>query len=242
MTNTNPTPSSPSLPSPPAPGPTPGAAALTWDLAFSCGPPVQRAPDSCPNNDEVDVVDAAAKSCATLSIKSGDGCEKKGETCVASWAKTCKSGIFKHPQGTTSNTMQEAPKQQVVLTCVNKQEEMTKSATTMCPVSRAYAKKGISYLTGAQQFELSQKVLGLKLATYEYKPEYSSIPGPQLGFIIDDQPRSSILTSDGGRVNLYSYISAVVATLQEQKKEIETLKKELNSLKSKKSGIPPSKP
>ena len=179
--------------------------------------------DSCANNDMIDEIEPNLKTCAERSIKSGDACGNAQDVCVLAWEKTCKSGLFKHGDGSVSKTGYLGGYK--ALQCLNK------FIQPMCPISAAKAKNHIQYLTQAEREQFAKDVLNIKLATYEYKPEYSNVRGPQLGFIIDDMPKSPVLTEDGGHVNLYAYISAVVATVQKQEQEIKALKEELAKVK-----------
>jgi hypothetical protein len=101
-----------------------------------------------------------------------------------------------------------------------------------CPISSAKFKNDIRYLGDADLERLRDEVLGVHLATYQYKPEFTSDPtSKHLGFIIEDNPESPAVYPGRDRVDLYGYVSMVVATMQVQQKEIQTLRQELETLR-----------
>ncbi len=68
----------------------------------------------------------------------------------------------------------------------------------------------------------------MRLATYNYKAQVDDPNPKHLGFIIEDNPRSSPAVDwSHYRVDLYGYLSMVVATMQVQEKEIADLRREL---------------
>ena len=70
--------------------------------------------------------------------------------------------------------------------------------------------------------------LRLRLATYHYKPEVSDPSRAHLGFIIEDTPPATpAVDAQREHVDLYGYMSMLVATLQVQEKEIADLRREL---------------
>jgi hypothetical protein len=99
----------------------------------------------------------------------------------------------------------------------------------MCPISSRNFKDDIRYVDSAGLQELHDETLGIRIATYNYKPQVAD-PGPtHLGFIIEDRPpRSSAVDWSHDRVDLYGYLSMVVATMQIQEKEIAELRQELD--------------
>ena len=67
----------------------------------------------------------------------------------------------------------------------------------------------------------------MPLARYRYKTEPAS-EQKHLGFIIDDQPAECpAVASDGNHVDLYGYTSMPLAAIQEQQKQIDDLKRQL---------------
>lgn len=97
-----------------------------------------------------------------------------------------------------------------------------------CPISRARFKRDIEYVTDSQRESLARQVLELPLATYTYRQDPDQ--KQQLGFILEDVEPSLVVDSRRDQVNLYAYTSFVVAALQEQHKEIERLRGQLERL------------
>jgi hypothetical protein len=98
-----------------------------------------------------------------------------------------------------------------------------------CPVSRRAAKQEITYLDAAEVGRVSQALLDVKLATYEYKDP--ALAGRRrLGFIIDDAPGLPAIDPAHDMVDLYSYTSMLVATVQRQAQQIASLERKLNAL------------
>ena len=72
----------------------------------------------------------------------------------------------------------------------------------------------------AELASLRDETLEMRLTTYRYSSDGSK----HLGFIVEDQPESMSVDRGHDRVDLYGYLSMVVATLQMQEKEIRALK------------------
>ena len=100
-----------------------------------------------------------------------------------------------------------------------------------CPISRAKYKKDINYLSDKEVESLHKDVMDMRLATWQYRTESIS-EREHLGFIIDDQPTSPAVKSDGEHVDLYGYTSMTVAALQQQAKQIEALQAEVQALRT----------
>jgi hypothetical protein len=97
----------------------------------------------------------------------------------------------------------------------------------LCPISSRMFKDDIKYMGDAELEALHDEALRMKLATYNYKGQVAD-PGPKhLGFIIEDDPHSLAVDETHNRVDLYGYVSMVVASMQVQEKEIAELKREL---------------
>ncbi len=97
-------------------------------------------------------------------------------------------------------------------------------------VSRRAFKDDIDYVSSAEREDLARETLAIPLATYRYKTEPTG-DKRHLGFIIDDQPATSpAVASDATHVDLYGYTSMLVATVQEQQKQIDALKKRIDAL------------
>jgi hypothetical protein len=107
-----------------------------------------------------------------------------------------------------------------------------------CPVSRAAFKQDVRYLDDGQRAELARELLALKLATYHYK-DTGALAAPRLGFLIDDVNRSGgslatlAVNAERDQVDLYGYVSSVVAALQVQAQQIEALRAEVKQLRDK---------
>jgi hypothetical protein len=89
-----------------------------------------------------------------------------------------------------------------------------------CPISSAKFKEGIHYLSDAELARLHDETLDMRLTTYLYSGDGSK----HLGFIVEDQPESMSVDRGHDRVDLYGYLSMVVATLKVQEEEIRALK------------------
>ena len=100
-------------------------------------------------------------------------------------------------------------------------------------VSRRAFKKDIEYVNDSERAALADEALSISLARYRYKNEAAS-DKIHLGFIIDDQPDdSAAVASDGTHVDLYGYTSMLLATVQQQQKQIDELKKQVQTLRTK---------
>ncbi len=98
-----------------------------------------------------------------------------------------------------------------------------------CPISSKMYKEGIEYLGVSDLQRLHDEALGIKLATYRYKSRVDNPNPTHLGFIIEDNPQSAAVDAMHNRVNMYGYVSMVVAGMQVQEKEIAELRKELEA-------------
>jgi hypothetical protein len=161
------------------------------------------------------VADPTYKTCSSQSIKVGDACNDAGARCVLSPANVC------------SNTPTQLSSHATYLFCRSAPFE-----EIGCRKSRREFKENISYVAGADKDRLVRDLLGVKLARYDYKPETGLPAGPQLGAIIDDAPNAAFVSADQQRINLYGYISAVVATVQKQQERIDQLEAELKKLRT----------
>jgi hypothetical protein len=96
-----------------------------------------------------------------------------------------------------------------------------------CPQSSREFKSDIHYVDSAELERLHDETLRLRLATYHYKPRYADPNPGHLGFIIEDDPANPSVDATHERVDLYAYLSMVVATMKVQEKEIADLRREL---------------
>jgi hypothetical protein len=90
-------------------------------------------------------------------------------------------------------------------------------------------KSEIRYLAPTDRAVIAQEILDVKLADYRYRD--APTHGPHLGYILEDQPDASF--SGDGRVDIYAYISAVVALGQQQQQQIVALREEVSKLQRK---------
>jgi hypothetical protein len=97
-----------------------------------------------------------------------------------------------------------------------------------CPVSSAKFKNDVRYLDENQLEELHDETMQVRLATYNYKGQYGDPDLKHLGFIIEDRPESFAVDRGHDRVDLYGYLSVVVAAMQVQEKEIADLRRQLD--------------
>jgi hypothetical protein len=100
-------------------------------------------------------------------------------------------------------------------------------------ISKRAFKTDIEYVSNEEREELARETLAIPLATYRYKTQAEG-DKRHLGFIIDDQPTTSpAVASDQTHVDPYGYTSMLLATVQEQQKQIDALRKEVEALKKK---------
>jgi hypothetical protein len=106
-----------------------------------------------------------------------------------------------------------------------------------CPISSRAFKDGIRYVDGAGLEQLHDEILRLRLATYRYKPAASDPSREHVGFIIEDTPPTSpAVDARRDHVDLYGYMSMLVATMQVQEKEIADLRRELEAARRENRG------
>jgi hypothetical protein len=97
-------------------------------------------------------------------------------------------------------------------------------------VSRSAFKDDIVYVDPEEQRALARQALDIPLAHYRYKTEPPSARR-RLGFIIDDQPDPSpAVDGDRTHVDEYGYTSMLLATVQQQAKEIQELRSRVEAL------------
>jgi hypothetical protein len=100
-------------------------------------------------------------------------------------------------------------------------------------ISRRELKTDIAYVDDAERALLADEALHTRLAEYRYKTDPESSQR-HLGFIIDDMPNASrAVQADKTHVDLYGYTSMLLATVQEQQKQIDELKKQVAAAKRK---------
>ena len=96
-----------------------------------------------------------------------------------------------------------------------------------CPISSAKFKSDVQYVDETQLEKLHDETMQVRLATYNYKGQYGDPDVKHLGFIIEDNPQSLAVDRSHDRVDLYGYLSMVVAAMQIQEKEIADLRRKL---------------
>ncbi len=94
-------------------------------------------------------------------------------------------------------------------------------------MSSAKFKNDIQYVDQNQLEKLHDETMQVRLATYNYKGQYGDPDIKHLGFIIEDNPQSFAVDRGHDRVDIYGYLSMVVAAMQVQEKEIEELRQQL---------------
>jgi hypothetical protein len=88
-------------------------------------------------------------------------------------------------------------------------------------------KDDVRYVDDPQLEQLHDEALHIRLATYQYKPQFGDPHPRHLGFIIEDDPTSPAVDRPVDRVDMYGYLSMLVATTQVQEREITALRQEL---------------
>jgi len=160
---------------------------------------------------EVPLDDAAWPLCTDEGISAGDACESDGDQCVLEPAVACDS----------DPTAQIRSAEYLFCQAQDFDDEP-------CPSSSRDLKENVHHLTTAQRRRVAEQVLDLDLASYTYR-EGAGAEGQQLGFLIEETD-GPFLHRGRERVNLYAYISSVVATVQHQQDEITALRAKLEAL------------
>lgn len=118
--------------------------------------------------------------------------------------------------------------------CGNEQCQGTQgSIDCVGPISRREYKTDITYVGDEERAALAKEALATHMAEYRYKTEPAGAQR-HLGFIIDDMPAPSpAVSQDRTHVNLYGYTTMLLATVQQQQKQIDALQKQVDALKKK---------
>jgi hypothetical protein len=104
--------------------------------------------------------------------------------------------------------------------------------------SRRAVKADITYVEDEEREALARQALDVRLARYRYKNEPEGARR-RLGFIIEDQPDPSpAVDQDRAHVDLYGYSSMLLATVQEQAREIAALRARVDALEGQASSRP----
>jgi hypothetical protein len=97
-------------------------------------------------------------------------------------------------------------------------------------VSSRTVKADIAYVEADERAALAQQALAIPLARYRYKTEPKDARH-RLGFIIEDQPNPSpAVLADRMHVDEYGYTSMLLATVQQQAKELAELRERIDRL------------
>jgi len=102
-------------------------------------------------------------------------------------------------------------------------------------ISRRAAKRDIQYLSDDELAAAESEVLKIPLARFNYKWDAPN-ERRRLGFIIEDIAPSPGVDEAHGVVDMYGYTSLAVAALQEQAREIEQLRAQVNALQKRLDG------
>jgi hypothetical protein len=104
-----------------------------------------------------------------------------------------------------------------------------KTQTGGCPISSRRYKADITYLDAGERLRIADDLGKLRLARYKYKDDPQG--RPHLGFILEDAPDVAAADLPHERVDLYGYLSMVVATLQTQREQLEAQAREIARLR-----------
>jgi hypothetical protein len=149
--------------------------------------------------------DAGVLDAGPVCPATGTPCSDAGDTCGVATAQNCGVTMVCAPQDPKGPNGDE------------------------CPVSSRKYKNGIAYVNGDELQRLHDEALGIRLATYQYKPQVDDPRPTHLGFIVEDNLQSPAVDVVHSRVDMYGYLSMVVAAMQVQEKEIAGLRKDLEA-------------
>ncbi len=110
----------------------------------------------------------------------------------------------------------------------------------MCPISRAEWKKDIRFLAPSEVADIGARLLETRLARWRYLGDADA--APRLGFIIGDGDPDGAVAAGGQRVDLYGYISAAVAALQTQARELDALRESVGRLEQRLDALERARP
>jgi hypothetical protein len=99
-----------------------------------------------------------------------------------------------------------------------------------CPISSRRFKTDISYLGSRDRLRLADEIGQLRLARYKYRDDPRG--RLHLGFVLEDAPTVPAADLPHERVDLYAYVSMVVAAVQAQRDQLEVQRKELARLRA----------
>lgn len=190
-----------------------GASAALRYYSDPCG---SGDPVGCVFTNPVEIPDPKVKKCADLGVSENDVCTESGARCVLAPAR--QEGL-----DGGSGCRQSAS----YLTCLAGKRD---SGPGGCPVSSRKKKKNVRYLEGDEKERLSREVLGLKVASYEYIDPADG-PSPTVGFIVEDTKDAAFVMNEHSRINMMSYTTSLVVTVQQQQSRLDKLERELSELR-----------
>ncbi|MDP3275112.1 MAG: hypothetical protein Q8Q09_07935 [Deltaproteobacteria bacterium] len=105
-------------------------------------------------------------------------------------------------------------------------------AANNCPVSTRRAKRDIRYLDDTESAQLAHDTLHTRLATYEYTDP--ALRGRRrLGFVYEDSTTHPYARDpDISGVDMYGYTSMLLATVQQQQRQIDALAAQVRALRT----------
>ncbi len=213
-------------------------------VSAGCGAVTSPALDGSADSHEA--VDSRTPVDSHVTVDSHSGADSSADAGHLVWYKTCGYPVCGGPLGADAATGDAAACPEVGSTCTVKGAGCgtptrancgvtllcdDHNPATMCPVSSRTFKDGIQYADEAALKRLHDETLSIKLATYTYKPEVADPSMTHLGFVIEDNPESQAVNGARARVDMYGYVSMVVASMQVQEKEIAALKGELETVR-----------
>jgi hypothetical protein len=162
----------------------------------------------------------------------------------STWYWTCGDPVCQAPEGDAGLTDDAgAPCPPVASSCATQGETCgTRSVSSHCgaieicadqnpavncPVSSRRFKDDIEYVDDGRLAKLHDEAMRIRLATYNYKPEVADPKPRHLGFVIEDLAPSPAVDPGLAHVDMYGYVSMVLAAMQVQEKEIAELRQEL---------------
>jgi hypothetical protein len=104
-------------------------------------------------------------------------------------------------------------------------------------MSSAKFKNNIEYVSSSGLERLHDETMRVRLATYNYKSQFGDPDVKRLGFIIEDNPKGVAVDLTREHVDLYAYVSMVVAAMQVQEKEIADLRRQLEEAREPVCGV-----
>jgi hypothetical protein len=114
-----------------------------------------------------------------------------------------------------------------VLRCTDRDPKLQPGG---CAISSRRFKTDINYLNARDRLRLADEIGQLRLARYKYRDDPRG--RLHLGFVLEDAPTVPAADLPNERVDLYAYVSMVVAALQAQRDQLDAQSKELARLRA----------